>query len=324
MFETVYVEKEISSHPRTLEILSKVPYRRMLIIERYGEIFNRKGQNFRTQKKKPALILAKRYGHKIHPIPPSYGIGQKKNFYFSHLFNCPFDCSYCYLQGMFRSAHFVLFINYEEIADEIKKELSSTTEPIAFFSGYDADSLALESISGFLDFFLPFFRDHSRGFLEIRTKSTAIQTLLRFNPIPNCVVAYTISPSPVIKEYEPKTPSLEKRIEALQQLTNRGWKIGFRFDPILPIPHAEAVYSSFFSDLFSIFPEEKIDSVTLGLFRLPKSYYKNMKKIEAGNGLLPILQEKEGVMISEDDDSLQQKLYATLLQHLPERKIFSI
>ncbi|SVD49612.1 uncharacterized protein METZ01_LOCUS402466, partial [marine metagenome] len=46
--------------------------------------------------------------------PEGYGIGGKNNYYFSHMLNCIYDCRYCFLQGMYRSAHYVLFVNYDE------------------------------------------------------------------------------------------------------------------------------------------------------------------------------------------------------------------
>lgn len=324
MFDTVYVEKEVASHPRVQRILSKISPLRVIPIDRYGEIFNRKGQNFRTQKRKPSLILAKKYGEFLHPIPPAYSIGQKRNFYFSHIFNCPFDCSYCYLQGMFRSAHFVLFINFEEMAEAIEKNLKESEDMTCFFSGYDADSLALDSLSGFLSFFLPFFANHPKGFLEIRTKSIAVKQLLQIDPIPNCEIAYTLSPSSIVKEYEPKTPPLKKRIEALQSLQSHGWKIGFRLDPVIPVEEASTIYKSFFEDLFHQISPNRVNSVTLGVFRLPKSYYKNMKKINAATTLLPIVEEKKGMMAAAGDELLQQELKSCLEQYISTEKLFVI
>ena len=108
MIDTIYIEKEIKKHPRTLEILSKFRNVRTIAIDRYGEVFNRKNQNFRIQKKNPCLILAKKHKGFVLPAPEGFGIGSSKNYYFSHMYNCINDCSYCFLQGMYSSANFVL------------------------------------------------------------------------------------------------------------------------------------------------------------------------------------------------------------------------
>ena len=56
MINTIYIEEEIAEHPRTLDIIKRFPNATKIDCKRYGEIFNRKSQNFRLQKKKPALI----------------------------------------------------------------------------------------------------------------------------------------------------------------------------------------------------------------------------------------------------------------------------
>ena len=58
MIETIYVEKIIKEHPRTKFILSKLKKAKTIEIDRYGEIFNKRNQNFRIQKNNPNLILA--------------------------------------------------------------------------------------------------------------------------------------------------------------------------------------------------------------------------------------------------------------------------
>ena len=80
------------------------------------------------------------------------------------MYNCIYDCSYCFLQGMYSSANFVLFVNYEDFVLEIKK-LISKKENITFFSGYDCDSLALENITGFASYILPIFKEYSNCIL---------------------------------------------------------------------------------------------------------------------------------------------------------------
>jgi spore photoproduct lyase len=323
MFETIYIENGVKDHPRVKSILTKLNPQRLIYIERYGEIFNRKGQNFRTQKKEPSLILAYKNGKKIHAIPSSYGIGHEHNYYFSHLYNCPFDCSYCYLQGMFRSAHYVLFVNYEDFTDEILA--ANHPNQTCFFSGYDADSLALESVSGFLSYFLDFFQKKSSSFLEIRTKSTALLPLLQTPSFPRAIVAYTISPKEIIQEFEPKTPTLKARITAIQKLQKQGWPVGLRFDPVIGITDALPIYRHFFSTLFNQIDSDGIHSATLGLFRLPKSYFQNMVKIDAATNLLPLLQQDHsGQMTTDYQEQLKSSLYAELLKYLPKHKVHLI
>src|ERR1700761_7795137 len=111
MFEFIYIEEEALNDKHTQAICQRFPYLVPIMCERYGEIFNRHAQHFRLQKQRPSLILAKKFDHFVLPTPAGYGIGGTHNFYFSHMLNCIYDCRYCFLQGMYNSAHYVIFVN---------------------------------------------------------------------------------------------------------------------------------------------------------------------------------------------------------------------
>lgn len=120
MIETIYIEENILQHPRVDDIVARFPQAGIITCGRYGEVFNSKAQNFRLQKQKPALILAEKYKHFALEVHSGYGIGAKRNCYFSHMLYCLYDCRYCFLQGMYQSTNYVLFVNYEAFQDEIR------------------------------------------------------------------------------------------------------------------------------------------------------------------------------------------------------------
>jgi spore photoproduct lyase len=120
MFSAIYIEEELRESDRVLRLLHRFPKLPHIYCERYGDVFNRKSQNFRLQKKAPALILAKKYGNKVLEAPAGYGYNQAKSYYFSHMLNCVYDCRYCFLQGMYSSANYVLFVNYEDFESAIE------------------------------------------------------------------------------------------------------------------------------------------------------------------------------------------------------------
>ena len=121
MVSRVYVEAEIRQHPRTQRLLERFRRLPVVEIEHYGEVFNPRSQNFRLQKKNPAIIIArKNKGHAL-AAPEGYGLGGEHNYYFSHMLNCIYDCRYCFLQGMYQSAHQVLFVNYEDLGERIRQ-----------------------------------------------------------------------------------------------------------------------------------------------------------------------------------------------------------
>ena len=203
MIDTIYFEEEIKDHPRALNIFSKFKKARKISIHRYGELFNRRNQNFRIQKKNPSLILAKKHDGFVLPTPNGFGLGGTKNFYFSHMYNCIYDCRYCFLQGMYSSANFVLFVNYEDFDIKIKSLIKENNKGnITFFSGYDCDSLALENLSGFANHILPLFKNNPSALLEFRTKSIQIKPLDNIDPIDNCIVAFSLMPHQMSKKLD--------------------------------------------------------------------------------------------------------------------------
>lgn len=326
MFDTIYIEESVRSHSRTRDILQRFPNASHIFCERYTEIFNRKAQSFRLQKLKPALILAKKFDNFVLPAPPGYGIGAKKNFYFSHMLNCMYDCRYCFLQGMYRSAHYVLFVNYDEFVSAIRNNLSlAKDENIHFFSGYDCDSLAFEPVSHFVEYFLPLFRQHSNALLELRTKSTQIRTLLDIEPLPNCVVAFSLSPAEVVEMLEHKTPSLARRIEALQKLQSQGWRTGLRFDPLIYESNYRESYSQLFEMVFSQLDISLIHSVSLGNFRLPKKFFNTLSRMYPDERLFASpLEETNGMISYEQRIEVDMTRYCreSILEYIPEEKLF--
>lgn len=279
--DVVYIEKSLRSHPRVDEILERVRPRHVVLCEHYGEVFNRKRQDFREQKNAPALILAQKSGQRVLKAPEGYGIGGKNNYYFSHMLNCVFDCRYCFLQGMYPSAHYVLFLNYEDFMSDIGEtvERHATDEELYFYSGYDCDSLALERYSAFVRHYLPQFQKWPRAFVELRTKSVNISPLLDIEPMDNVIVAWSLTPDRVAQAVEAKTPSIERRLAAAKQLQEKGWKIGLRFDPLIATRDWAMLYKDLITDCAGQLVGDAIHSVSFGPMRFPNDMFKKILKL---------------------------------------------
>ncbi len=325
MIDTLYLENDLRSHPRARDICDRFPKAVRVPIERYGEVFNRNQQSFRLQKTKPSLILARKHGRPLLPAP--YGIGGSHNYYFSHVLNCLYDCRYCFLQGMFRSAHYVVFVNFEDFQDAMVGTLAlHPGEKVYFFSGYDGDSLALDSVTGFIGAFLPFFEANPLAVLELRTKSATIRPLLDREPISNCVVAFSFTPASASELLERGVPPNAARIDAATKLASRGWKLGLRFDPLLFTPTYREHYRRLFTEVFASVPTDAIHSVSLGPFRLPRDYFQKMVKLYPEERLFAGPLEERNGMVSftgELEKEMDQFCTEELLAHVPRERLFS-
>ncbi len=312
MIETIYIETELLGHQRAEQIIKKYSRARVVECGHYGEVFNRKKQNFRVQKTAPALILAKKNGRKIYPAPSDHAIGATHNYYFAHLLNCPFDCRYCFLQGKFDSANYVLFVNYEDFWQEIEDRLSEHAEATHIFSGYDGDSLAFEPVTGFVTWLLeqmtisPTLFSTTQHLLELRTKSSQIRQILKFDANPHCLIAYSLAPQSVITNFEHDTANLEERLRALARLQNSGWQIGLRIDPLIEFHESYSVYQEFFKHIANTLDLSNVHSVTLGTMRFPLAYFNKVKQLYPNEALFSSMnkQDEGGVGYAADTTNM--------------------
>jgi DNA repair photolyase len=327
MFEMIYIEREALHHPQTQAICKRFPHIPTVTCERYGEIFNRHSQNFRLQKGRPSLILARKFGHFVLPTPAGYGIGGTHNFYFSHMLNCIYDCRYCFLQGMYNSAHYVIFVNFEDFIQSIQTKIGEHhPSETYFFSGYDCDSLALEPLTHFIENVLPTFQRFPHAYLELRTKSINTSFLLKQKPQSNCIVAFSLTPKQISETFEHKTPSLARRLKALKELQEKGWPIGLRFDPLIYCDDYQKHYHSFFQDVFQTIDGSLLHSVSLGPFRLPKGVYKKMSVLYPDEKLFAFALEERGNMVSyhpKIEEEMKNFCKEKILQYLPSARLFS-
>jgi len=326
MIDVIYHEEGILDHPRTQEILRRNPQATLIPCTHYKDVFNPGRQSFRLQKQKPSLILARQSGPLLHPVPATYGIGGTRNFYFSHLLNCLYDCRYCFLQGMFPSAHYVLFVNYDDFQGEIlRKTEESADEPSWFFSGYDCDSLALENVTGFANAFLPLFAKHANAHLELRTKSVNLKVLEKSDPLPNVITAFSFTPDKISNQLEHKVPSVSSRIRAMEKIAGLGWPVGVRIDPLIDCKNFEDRYHTLFDKLFANLPPDSVHSVSLGTFRVPVSYFKKMEKLYPEEPLFAGKFEKRGNFTGYRQEVEQARsafCRDELLKRIPKEKLF--
>ena len=148
-FSHIYVEDKIKNHPVAEDILSRFKRSTIIDIRHYKDVFTPSGQNLLLAKNSPSLILAKKEGRLIYEgAPVCEDFGNEHFYYTSLIMNCYYDCEYCYLQGMYPSANIVIFVNIDEVFNELESLLKE--HPVYICISYDTDLLALEGFTGFV------------------------------------------------------------------------------------------------------------------------------------------------------------------------------
>ena len=322
MTKVIYIENEIKDHKRTELICSKFKKPEIIIINRFSEVFNKKNQSFRIQKTNPALIIAKKYNNLLHKTPENYGIGNQYNYYFSYMYNCIFDCKYCFLQGLYSSANYVIFVNYEDFYNEIKKISDKNKQKnITLFSGYDCDSLAFESVSNFMAYLIKKIPKHKNIELEIRTKSTYTKSFSK-NVINNIVIAYSFTPERFSNKYEAGVPSINKRLNVIRKLSKLGWKLGIRFDPVAVYEGWQEDYKKLFVQIFKNVDIKNIHSISFGKLRFPEAIYKKIIKENSSESLFYNFVKKKKIYENNISDDIEFFCKESLKKFIDEKKIF--
>lgn len=299
MIDTIYVEHGVEHEPRAARLLQRFPRATVIGCERYTEVFNPAAQSFRLQKRRPALILARKQGRRVLEAPAGFGIGEGPAFYFSHLLNCPYDCRYCFLQGMFRSAHLVHFVNFEDFQRAIDDTRARHAGArCTFFSGYDCDSLALEGVTGFAAEFVPFFARRSDAVLELRTKSVATGALLRLQPAANVVVAFSLTPAGAAAAVEHGAPPVAARIDALAELAAAGWPVAVRLDPLLWYDGWRRGYVELIDRLAAALRRDALHSISIGPLRFPRAMFHRIESMYPDDPLLAGPLQRRGPLAS--------------------------
>lgn len=169
-------------------------------------------------------------------------------------FNCHFECVYCFLQEYTNLPLMVVYANVDEMLISVRDLISQSHSPfIRIGTGEMADSLALDSITEYSKYLVPFFAEQKRAILELKTKSDQIQNLLAMDPQGQTVIAWSINPPQYIKEYDLKTASLEERFSAADQCQKAGYKIAFHLDPLIYEPSWKEDYLALVQRIYEQF-----------------------------------------------------------------------
>jgi spore photoproduct lyase len=269
--EKVFVEKAAAEMPRTKAILGRIGQAEISIIEDYRDIeIPGESLDDRYRLAKKCLALAVKKGRMVKEFRRHSCLRQGREYYLIHAANCPFDCSYCYLQSYYENAIPTIFANTGKLFEQVAEVLETEPgEKILFHAGETADALSLEHLSGFAADAVGFFAQFENATLELRTKSAAVEPILPLDQRGRTVVSWTLTPVEIIERYERGAASLENRLKAASMCGGAGFPIGLRFDPIIHCDGRQQGYRELIEQIAESLAPEVIHSIVLGGFRFP-------------------------------------------------------
>lgn len=324
-FSHIYVEKRVRNHPRTEKILAQYPRAQIIEISHYKDVFCRSRQSRLLQHRAQKLILAAKSGNLIYPgaaVCQSFG---NANFYYtSCMMNCIYDCEYCYLKGMYPSANVVVFVNLEDIFAQAEQMLEH--QPLYLCVSYDTDLLALEKIVGYAGAWSRFAAKHSQNLkIEIRTKCANKQFFESQDPLSNVIYAFTLSPQAVVERFEHYTPSLNERIACAAKAVCTGFLVRLCFDPMIYISDWQIHYRNMVRETFLQIEADRLADVSVGSFRIPQDYLKNMRRQQPDSAAAWFPYQMENGYYHYPNwlmEQMEQYLLESLAEYIPKDKIF--
>lgn len=188
----------------------------------------------------------------------------------SPVVGCPLDCSYCILQHYISQQPIRVYVNWEELFEQVKEYLSHyPNQLIRIGSGELADSLALEPNLEMAKNWIPFFGTLSNAVLELKTKTADIDWLETIPHNGRTAIGWSLNPQGLIDTEERGASMLDDRISAAAKVANWGYKVTFHFDPILNFPEWESEYQDLVKRLCAKVPAESVAWVSMGSLRFP-------------------------------------------------------
>ena len=328
-FSHIYIEEGLLRDRECLRVLERFPKAVYIPIRHYKDVFNRKKQNRSLQEKSRKLILARKEGQRIYKGAPVCQDFSEAHFYYSSLLmNCPFHCTYCYLQGMYPSANLVLFLNLNDYFTDCRALLSEKGSLYLCIS-YDTDLIAMEEVYPYVERFLSFLEEEKKLLIEVRTKAGGegffrrIETLSVPEDVKRRMIfAFTLSPLEIVEEAEQGSAGLMGRIVAVKRAIEEGFRVRLCFDPMIYHTDWKNIYRRFLDLVFREIPSEKVYDISVGSFRISESYLKAMERAcpdsphtffpyENTNGFYhypkDLLEEMEGFLLSRIEEQFPKE-----------------
>ncbi len=183
--------------------------------------------------------------------------------------NCPFECTYCFLQGYLNNTVTQIQKDTKTIIEQVKD--LTQKYPKRFFrfgTGDLADSLAISQAKPQVQELISEFQKIPNCFLELKTKSKNVTPLFFDTTKKNVVVSWSMNPQNIITSDEHKTASLTERLEVAQKVIEHGYLVGFHFDPMIAVTDWENEYANLIDTIAQYIPESSITWMSLGALRL--------------------------------------------------------
>src|SRR5262245_29399647 len=269
----IWIDRQVLHSPITANVLRQLPDVPTAVIDGPPPVPLPATQAALMTTSKKQLYLTAQQGRFIRECPGATSRNSASQLCCGYMivdvvYNCNYDCTYCYLQHYVNAPFLTVYANIEPLFDELVALLRSRPQQLVRLgSGEFSDSLSLDPLTGLSGLLVPFLRQFPNVLFELKTKSDLVEQLLDLDPQGRVMVSWSLNPEPVVQREEHKTATLAARLHAAQRCRAAGYKIGVHFDPLLYYPGWEADYEPFVAQVFAALAPTEITYMSLGSLR---------------------------------------------------------
>lgn len=200
---------------------------------------------------KKTLVVGVKKGMKFQTCKPS------AHYQLPLLSGCIGGCQYCYLNTNLGDKPYMrVNVNIDDILAQAQVNIEERFPKETIFEGSaTSDPIPVEPYSNVLKHTIEYFSKSDKGRFRFVTKYTDVDTLLDLDHKGHTEIRFTLNTNKVIKDYESRTPSMEKRIEACNKIIRAGFPLGFIIAPIFLYDNWKEDYHNLLVDLGKSLPE---------------------------------------------------------------------
>jgi spore photoproduct lyase len=167
---------------------------------------------------------------------------------------CNFDCAWCYLNGTlrFRPMKKQPYLkDKQKVLSHVKNYIKQNDYPSLLNSGELSDSLLFEGTDKAISkLIINLFKGQNKHKLLILTKSDNIGDILKSNSQNAVIISFSLNAFKISKKWENKAPNPRDRIMAAKKLSDNGYEVRIRIDPMVPIRGWKREYKELIDFLF--------------------------------------------------------------------------
>ncbi len=270
MPEHIYVEKEAADLGLTRQVLDRCPGVPVEIVPSVKELIaTLQKQREDTVCGKKKLLLCRNRGRFLDACPGTQRYRCCGYAVLTPGAGCPLDCTYCVLQAYLNNPLITLYANLQDMLDELESvpELRGGGPIRRIGTGEFMDSLALDHLTDFTSFILPFFRSRPGLVLELKTKTVQVEPLLNLDHGGSYIISWSLNTASIVAAEEHGAAGLDERIAAAKKVMEKGYRVGFHFDPMIYHDGWEQGYRAVVELMAENIAPESIAWVSIGAMR---------------------------------------------------------